>query len=332
MGRTTFSKEKERHKSLTATDELRDVLDTLEVQISVIKRGTAEEAQTIPVLLDRAHELLTLLHKRNSPIRAEEVRLQSLLTRLDRFCIPYVQAVGGREAVRDLRAGADNPTPEQWWWFMDQRAAEQRRDQLQRSLRIALIVVAVLAAAVVFYNLFLQPDPLVVARLEAVQAAEILVTEDAYPVALDVIEAELTQQPEDLTLLLYRAILLEHMGEAEAAAAFESAEAAALTPQNYRLNRGNSYLRLGEVDTLLADMIAFVDEYPDVAEGYYLLGAGQQMAGDLRAALNSFEQAAAVASETQNTQLEAVARTQIAQLMQAMMAGQIGEPTLTPSP
>jgi Tfp pilus assembly protein PilF len=78
------------------------------------------------------------------------------------------------------------------------------------------------------------------------------------------------------------------------------------------------YLSLSDFDAANQDANAAIELAPQRPEGYFLLGNVAEQVGDLRLALDSFQQAAALAESPGQTTLQATARVRIASVLQRL--------------
>jgi tetratricopeptide (TPR) repeat protein len=76
----------------------------------------------------------------------------------------------------------------------------------------------------------------------------------------------------------------------------------------------------------MQDVEALLKLNPGSAQGYYYQGLLYERAGNYVAALASYERAASHASDAGQTEMEALARVQIAQMLQFMSASTPGAP------
>ncbi len=329
--RTGLSLEAERNKPLTLSDQMRDLFDRLEVEIGMLGRSTAAEALQIPALLDEATDMLHVLLEKGGALQGEEARLATLSGRLERKASAFMKAIGGAEALAAARTAAGNPPAERWWWHMEQVVARQQQAMFRRLVRYAAIGVAVLIALFLIYQQFFAPDPAVSAKLQHLTNAEAAAQEQDYQGALAEVELALTAIPDAAESLVLRGVLRLIEGDEAAATADFGAAKTALGDQadDLPLLRAQTYLRIGLPQDALRELEAALAETPDSAVGYYLQGIAYQALNHLESAVASFEQAADLANASGNSQIEAMARVQMAQVMQSMMMG--GPPLTEPA-
>ena len=105
----------------------------------------------------------------------------------------------------------------------------------------------------------------------------------------------------------------------DAQAAFETARSLYETELDFLLERGMTYVRVGDLAAASADVEQAIGEDPDSGYAYYLRATVAAEAGDYAAAVADLEQAAELAQAAGNTQLEATARAQRAMVIQLQL-------------
>ncbi len=320
-----------RQKEFRATPsaQLRELLDQLEVLIGKLKYEGLEEARKIPVLFDAADALMKELAQSGVPLQAETVRFESLTALFRRKAKLFLRKLGGAEALIVLRR-EHNPDAGRWWWFIEQWLKEQAALQRRRQVKVLLIGAVILAVLAGVYALFLRPDPLMVEVLRRQQAAEELARTRDYQAALREINAALELTPTNPSLLTLKGIMQAQLGlKAEAATTFAAAEAATENREQFLLLRAQTYLSIDMPAAALIDATAAIALNPQSGRGYLFLGQANANMGNLLEAQRQYEEAARLATEAQDVELEAMARVQLAYLYQGMLAV---PPTATPKP
>jgi tetratricopeptide (TPR) repeat protein len=320
--------EAQRHRALTPTDQLREKLDRLEVLVGVLGRGTRDEALQILPLMDETTTALQALKAKGGAVQAEEVRLKSYYAQLERKGAILLNAIGGAQALRNARSTARADT-ERWWWYLDEQVAAKRKAQMIRALRTAAIGAVILFIVILLYNQFLAPSPEVQARYEHLNNAEMLVSQGEYEDALSEIELGLQAVPNDSELLVLKGLLQLKIGyTAEAEATLLLARELIEDPVSYLLTRAQFNMRMYQPEAAKDDTEAALEIEPNSATAHYFMGIIAQELGNPQEAITYLEQAAMLASQEGNTQLEALCRVQISSILQANMAPQF--PTESP--
>lgn len=299
----------------TPIGRVRETLDEAERLVSNLRACGAEALRLLP-LLDRVSEELTQLEAAGVDVRAERVRFETVLRQLRSRQSRFVAQTGA--ALRQKRATVQ-PDQSHWWWFLDQAVAQQRRTRLRRALSWGLAVIGLLAVAAWAYDRFVAPPPEVRRALEHTATGERLVDEGDLRAALAEFEAAASLTPADPEPWLWRGVVYHELNEpAQAEAAFEVARSLYDADFDFFLERGVRYLRVGNLDMAGADAEQAIAENPQSGHGYYLRANVATRREDYAAALADLERAVELAQESGDTQLEAIARTQRALVIQAM--------------
>ncbi len=308
-------------KALTAADEVRDQLAQLEAKIARLGRDKGPEAQAVLELFDAVAARLAELHAGGQALRAEEARWEAVSAAFRRKAGPFLRALGGLGALAEARR-ARQPEPAAWWWFIDQWLLARRRVQLRRLALGAAVAVAALALLAVLYNRFLAPDPATRERLSHEQAADSLLMDGNPAGALAEVEQALGYAPGDASLLALKGVLQQKLDQPAAAqATFAAAEKAAGSREAFLIVRAQVYLRAADGQAMLADAQEITTTNPQSAPGYLLLGQAQQMLGKDQDAAAAYEKSSSLADEQNNPQLAAIARMNMATLMQQIQVG-----------
>jgi tetratricopeptide (TPR) repeat protein len=307
-------------KALTAADEVRDLLAQLEAKIARLGRGQEPEARTILELFDAAAARLSELHAGGQALRAEEARWEAASAAFRRKAGAFLRALGGSGALAEARV-ARQPKPDAWWWFIDRWLVEKRQAQLRRLALWAAVAATALALLAVLYQRFLAPDPATRERLRHEQAADSLVMDGNLARALDETEQALGYAPGDATLLALKGVLQRKLGQFAAQETFAAAEKAAGSREAFLITRAQMYLRVADGKAMLADAQEVVAANPQSAPGYLLLGQANELLGNGQDAIAAYEESSRLADAQNNPQLAAIARMNLATLLQQIQVG-----------
>lgn len=307
---------------LSSADELRLRIDHAE---KILRFDTSDAARDLLAALHQAHRMADQL-ERDSPgidLRPERARLSGLDDRVLRNAKSLVKALGGMAAFEQFRRQFD-AKPDDLWWQLDARIALDRRRLLQRLVTTG-VVLAVLGVIVFLARDFLFPyNPV----SEAVSNAGVRLDAGDLPAALAEIESGLVAAPDSAELLVWKGILLKLMGDEQGSEqAFEASRRYARNETEFYLLRGQTYIRIGRYDDVIADADAVLAIDPDSAEAYYLRATGYEGKGNVFQAMMDVDQSAQLAQDAGNDALYALARYRYAMLMQAGIV-----PTAAPTP
>lgn len=308
-------------------DDLRELLTQAELIVANL-RGAGARAQTLLFLMDTIQELMARLLETGIDLRAEATRMETverLLLSKDGVLVREMQKLGGLSWAREQV----KPAPAQWWWYLDQRVAERQ----QRTLRRALLIGAgVLAAFLLFslaYRYLFPPDPRQVAVMERTGQADQAMQAGDLSTALSLYEEAAAIRPEDPELKVWVGVLAEKLGQAEKAAqAYGEAESLLGDRARFLMQRAMTWLRIGELDRAEADALASLDENPELAESYFVLGGIYEARGDVPRAVAAFDKTAELAEKANNSPLIVMAKTRLGMLLQA---APLIRPTTTPT-
>lgn len=147
-------------------------------------------------------------------------------------------------------------------------------------------------------------------------------------------EAGLEYAPGDPALLIIKGVGEENLGQAgKAAQDYAQAQAGLETPEEFFLLRGQAYLAANLLDLAERDAEEAVRLNPESAMAYLLAGQIHEVRREFAEAIQYYDTAFETASRNNQPQLEAIARTRTAMVMQ-MMNMQVTPPVWfeTPTP
>ena len=310
--------------ALSAAAALRELIDAAEK--GYLAR-TADEARDFMSALHHAHRSLESLEAGYSDLdlRAERARLETLDERLLKDARRMIRLLGGLQAFQAYRSQFD-AQPVDRWWRLDLQVAAERKRWMQRISVLAAVLAAVAIAAYLARDILFPPNPVG----DAVNAAAIQMDAGNWPGALAAIDAGLEQVPTSTELLIWKGTLLELAGEPEEAERyFERARQAAGGLAEYYLTRGQAYIRAGAFERVIANSDELLQLDPNSAEAYFLRATGYEAMGNRIEAMLDLDKSAALAQDSGNDALYAMARYRYAILMQAM---DVPSPTPTSEP
>lgn len=300
-------------KPHTPLDEARRALDQIESRLAALK-GSGQEAIDLLRLFDRAAEVLDRAEVAGADVRAERGRLESAWQIVQRRASTFLQEVGpALKAERESRTGeALRP-----WWYLDRIHAHQQRRRLLRACLVGLGALVALGAGWVAYERFLAPPPEVRLALRHIDEGERLADAGHWDAALEAFEAAAALTPDDPTVWIWIGVLRTELGDtAGAGQAFARAERGTLPRREAIFERGSIFLRLGDLEAAQRDAQSLVQLWPEWGYGYYLRASVGAALGDMESALVDYQRAAELAQAADDPQLEALARAQIAFLLQ----------------
>lgn len=300
-------------KPHTRLDQVRATLDEIESRLPNL-RGTGPKALELLTLLDQVAEALDRLEKAGADVRAERGRLDSAWQALQRRAPAFLKEVGTSLQDRRRREGVADRRP---WWFLDHMYAQRQRQSLLRKGLFALLGGLLLLLAWLGYEQFLAPPPEVRQALRHADRGQAWAERGDWERALAEFEAAAALTSDDPEMWLWVGVLRQRLGDTVGAEeAFQRAQVQGLEEREFRFQRGILLLQIGDLDAALADAESAIELAPDWGYGYYLRGAVRAMRGEVEDALSDYQQAADLAHAAEDDQLEAMARAQMALLLQ----------------
>ena len=297
----------------TRLDEVRDALDEIEARLPSL-RGAGPAAVDLLVLFDRVAETLDRLEEAGADVRAERGRLDAAWRALQGRARIFLKEAGPRLQEQRRRMEGADLRP---WWFLDRFYAEQQRRGLLRKGLFGLVGVLVLALAWLGYERFLAPPPEVRQALYHADQGQGWVEQGDLERALAEFETAAALTPDDVEMWLWVGVLRQRLGDPEGAEeAFRRAREQGLEEWEFRFQRGTLLLQIGDLAAAMDDAESAVELAPEWGYGYYLRASVRAMKGEIEAALADYQRAASLAHAAQDDQLEAMARAQIAFLLQ----------------
>lgn len=303
----------------TPADLIRASLDRAEQRVTNL-RGAGSQALELLHLLDRTAQELAELEAAGVDVRSERVRFETVQRQLCRQQRRFVAEVG--VALQEERVSVQ-PDQTRWWWFLDEAVARQRRRQLRRRLVGGLVTAVLLLVAYLAYDRFLAPPPHVRQAFRHSASGESLVEQGDLMAALAEFEAAAALTPDDPDPWLWQGVIHFELNELDdAQVAFDTARALYETDSNFLLARGVAYLHVGDLAAASADAEQSIVESPHSGWGYYLRASVAVQQGDYNTAIADLERAETLARVAEDVQLEALARTQRANVIQLQMSQQ----------
>lgn len=314
----------------TPAEELRQILGQLEARIG--RLGYADDSNSLEILtlLDRANQLIQRLTDHNVDLAAERSRFHTLTLQLRHKSHQFLKQAGGSARLEQARKDKDPPS-QHWWWFIDQMLAGERQRRLRRTLQMLAVAAIALLVIAGLYSVFLQPDETTRLRYRYQQQAERALNEGDIEAALEATEQALACAPSNADLLVLQGVALTLIGRrAEADIVFSEAATAFDDNESFLSNRAQAYMMAGRPDLALEDTARMLDLDANSALAYLQMGNANTALGNLFAASQNYEQAAELAAAANQTELEGMARVQLANLTIIMMAPQSPAPVAEP--
>ncbi len=295
----------------TPADELRALLDRCEHRVSHLQ-GAGPQALELLRDLDRVAVLLTTLERKGMDVRPERARLETVEGQLRHQAARFVAEVGPRLVAERPRGG-------RWWWHLDEVVAQQRRRARRRLLKIGLAVIVLITVAAFLYQRFLAPPPELRAYLDWLDQGQMAFTQGKLEEAVRAFEEAARLQPKEYEPYLWLNLLYRRLGdEAAARRAFQEARRRLPDESWAYIYRGELFLGTGDLEAAAADAEAALALTPDRPEALYLAARVAALRGEVDRAIEMLRRTAELAAAQDNAQLEALARTEMAFLLQQL--------------
>jgi tetratricopeptide (TPR) repeat protein len=309
-------------QTLTPLDRVREAMDEAEQGLLNLS-GAGSQALHLLELFDQIVRGLEELDLENVDVRVERSRFEMVQGQLRRRRRRFLHEVS--DALKPAREQA-RPGHSHWWWYLDEAVARQRRRRLLQVGALTATVIALLTVAWLGYQRFLAPPPSVGQAFRRMENGRRLVTEGAVGEALEDFKAAADLTPESPEPWLWQGVLHDRLNEPDGAQdAFAVAQSLYDATLDFYLDRGRVYLEAGQPEKAETDINRAIAENPESGWSYYLRASVDVRQGDYNRALADLDQAADLAQEAGDGQLEAMARAQRAQVMRMV-------PMVAPTP
>jgi tetratricopeptide (TPR) repeat protein len=301
-------------KKLSPTDELREILNSLEERQVKIREMEADQGAAFLRDLDQAYLLFDRLETAGLDLSPERGRFNGIQARLEKRVGALLRAAGGRESLARLRP---EPLPDRarWWWYVDDRVALQKKQAWRRLAVTLVIIVLVIGGIILLFRTVLAPSPEVVARVEAENAAFSAIEAGDYQAALAAVDKGLQTAIADPGLLIFQGVLYQVLGqEDKAEQSFSQAQAGVSDPVMFYLSRAQLELRLNQVELAEADARAVLELDENSARAWLLLAQALETQEERMGAVVAYERAGNLALEKGDNEVYVMARLALARL------------------
>lgn len=294
-------------RTRTPTDRVRHLLSQAEKGVASL-RGAGSEALQLLHVLDQIEDDLKQLERRDVDVRVERANFEAVQRQLRDGKRRLLKEARG--VLREERERVE-PARSRWWWYVDEAVAKERHHKLLRLGAGGAAVLALLAVAWLAYKRFVAPPPEVGQAFRQMEVGRRQVMEEDLRGALAAFEAASELTPDDPEPWLWKGVVHDRLNEAdEAEGAFDVARRLYDTRFDFILNRGRVYLQAEDVEQAQADVNRAIEMKPDSGWSYYLRAGIAVRNGDPDAALADLDRAARLAEADGDAQLQALASTQ----------------------
>jgi len=325
-----------RTSQMTPADELRELLGHVEKRLANL-RGSGQEAAELLLDLDRIDEIWPELEAQGVDLRPEAGRwdtIQAQLRRNGPRVLRELWAAGGLDQLRTRQHG--DATGLAWCWQLDYLVRQESIVRWRRTLVTLGVVAVVAVGAWLLLRTLFPVDPQVQAALSAQTAGEQkIINYGDYAGALADFQAAAEHTPDDPDVWIRIGAVLEKLGDTQAAQEnYDRARRLSTNEMEFHVARAGIYLGFLMYDEAYADTQAVLAAEPKHAVAWYYLASVYEGQGKLELAVDALEKTSEYASESNQSELVALARYRMAMLMQQVGLGDMREPepTVTATP
>jgi tetratricopeptide (TPR) repeat protein len=298
----------------TLLEQVQEILGQIEVRLANLS-GSGSDAMEIISLLDQVAGQLEELETAGADVRAERGYLTSVWQGLKRRARRFLREVGPALRIERERQEMDSLAP---WWWIDRVYAQKRRRVLKKRLLTTLLALLTAAAVWLVYQQFLAPPPEVRQALDYVASGEMRLDDGDLEGALVAFEAAADLTPNDPEALIRVGAMRQKLGDEEGAqAAYEAVRELGISEREFLVQRGGLFLQMRELEAARADAEMIIELDAEWGYGFYLRASVEMEEGETQAALDDYSTAAEMAHAAGDAQLEALARMQMALLLQS---------------
>ncbi len=295
-------------------EEKKETLGYLREQIEEYRKqlmeleNLGEKLIDVLILRDKIKELSLKLEKKGIDLSAEKSRLDSLdhiIKDKPRFVWKNL-----KEFIDPITYREKNKIPsENWWWYLDRIIKEEKQRKKRKwILRMSTIAAVIASIYFIFTYVVPKPEPYVVCLEEANRLFE----EGKLNEALETYKKAIRLDPDQGEPYLMIGIIYKFLTEDEKAEEyFTRAKKRYSSQADFYLQRGMTWLRLGEYVKAEEDAKKALDIDPKNVEAHFLLGNAYEAQGQIAKAIAEFS----IVSETsEDPKLTVIARYKIGML------------------
>jgi hypothetical protein len=170
------------------------LLDRAEKRIGKLGVGAHHLEADFLLLLDEISARLEAYQGGAADRAAAQTQFDYILTMVKKQAPRILAELGGAHKLATLRE-AVTPGRERWWWYLDEKINRDRRSTVRRMIRYAAGALLITAVLVTAYQLFLAPDPAVLALIRHEQSIELYLEQGDFNAALAEAEQALVINP-----------------------------------------------------------------------------------------------------------------------------------------
>ncbi len=317
----------------TQADELRDLLEN-SYKLAVSVRGAgAERAAGLLHDLDRIHDLFPQLEALGVDLRPERGRWQEVQGAVRRHSSDLrseLASAGGLKTLREALPAPPDPE-ERWWWWLDVTARKHLGKRVLVTVAVLAGILLLMLGGIWGFNKLFPVDPAVSVAYEHKSNAENLVLEGKLDQAVAELEAAYQATPDDLDIQSMLAALYDVTGQEDRAAPLLRQMLKAYPASVVHASLAQAYAAAGAEKKAEKLAQLAIDEDPANPQGWLVAGMVYEARGDVQAAMDAYQTAAAKANAAKDYQTEAFAKVRLATLLQKPQSPRpVGTATVEP--
>jgi len=304
---------------LTPADELRRLLGDAENR-AVSLRGIGPGGATELLLwLDEIDALIPELEAIGVNIQPEIGRWDGVQGTVQRYATNLQREFKSAGGLAQVRAEQPEMPPEEhWWWWLDVAGKEQTVKRVRKfAIWVAAIAIVVIGGIWLFQRLF-PVDPLVQEsyRLQ-IEAGQLIFDGGDTGVILQKLEEAAALTPDQMDIQSKLVVLYEKQGQPDRAEAIRQQLLDTFAASDVYAQLAQTHFELGNHQQALAHAKFAIEANPDNAVAYMSAGMASEALGDRMSAVGYLTEASEVAARTDDAELQAIARIQLAQILQS---------------
>jgi tetratricopeptide (TPR) repeat protein len=270
-------------------------------------------------LLDEIDALIPNLEAIGANIQPELGRWDGVQGSVQRYAndlLRELKPVGGLAKVRDEQP--EMPPQEHLWWWLDVASREHAVKRIRKTaIWVAVVAIVVVGGIWLFQTLF-PVDPLVKESYRLQIAADQLILDEGDPaLILQYLEEAAALTPGQMDIQSMLVVLYEEQGNLDRADAIRQQLFDAFSESDVYAQLAQTYFERSDYEKALGFARTAFEINPDNVMPYMTAGLTAEAMGDRRAAVGYLTEASEIAARIDDAELQAIARIQLAQIMQS---------------
>jgi len=298
----------ENKKASLTINDLREWIEKYKKDLLDIDTVEGNKVVEVLTLRDEINDLVQKLEQKGIDLSVERSKLDSLDHLIkDKKEIVWKKLKSSIDPSRYRKE--KSISPEKWWWYLDNLIKEEKRQYRNKWIKRVVIGAAVIAALYVIFTYVIPKPPPYVACIEK---ANKLLEDGKLNPALETYKKAISIDPKQGSAYLMAGVIYEFLGEKEKAAPyFANAKKHYKSLNEFYLQRGMAWLRLGEFKKAEEDAKEALKINSKSAEAHFLLGNAYEAQNKIAKAIAEFS---IVSEMNADPKLTVIARYKIGML------------------